>query len=64
MSWANRVRRFILDHRSPQQRKADSYRLDGWEEPINTEHFARDPQYPIEKLDQEFRLRRHGDPTL
>jgi hypothetical protein len=32
--------------------------------PLETEHFARDPQYPIEKLDQKFRNHPAGDPTL
>lgn len=41
-----------------------SYRIDGWEKPLETEHFARDPQFPIEKLDQQFRNHSNGDPTL
>ena len=45
-------------------RLIEKYRVDGWEPPLDTEHFARDPQYPIEKLDQKFRQHEHGDPTL
>lgn len=42
----------------------ESYRLDGWEEPVKSND--DEPRFPIEKKDRAYRgdERKYGDPTL